>query len=42
MKHNQGICPYCGHVIIDDNQEYCDYCGMDIVILLIILLVSRK
>ena len=30
MKHNQGICPYCGHVFIDDNQEYCDYCGMDI------------
>ena len=24
------ICPYCGHVILDDDQEYCDYCGSDI------------
>ena len=27
---NPEICPYCGHVILDDNQEYCDYCGMDL------------
>ena len=30
MKRNPDICPYCGHVIVDDDQEYCDYCGMDI------------
>ena len=30
MKRNPDICPYCGHVILDDDQEYCDYCGMDI------------
>jgi len=29
-KRNPEICPYCGHVILDDNQEYCDYCGSDI------------
>lgn len=29
-KRNPEICPYCGHVILDDDQEYCDYCGMDI------------
>ena len=30
VKKNPEICPYCGHVILDDNQEYCDYCGSDI------------
>ncbi|SMC43402.1 hypothetical protein SAMN06297397_0941 [Aristaeella lactis] len=30
MKRNPEICPYCCHVILDDDQEYCDYCGMDI------------
>lgn len=30
MKRNPDVCPYCGHVIVDDDQEYCDYCGMDI------------
>lgn len=29
-KRNPDICPYCGHEILDDNQEYCDYCGLDI------------
>ena len=29
-KRNPEICPYCGHVILDDDQEYCDCCGMDI------------
>ena len=29
-KRNPEICPYCGHVILDDDQEYCDYCGKDI------------
>lgn len=30
VKKTPDICPYCGHVILDDDQEYCDYCGMDI------------
>lgn len=30
MKKNPEICPYCGHVILDDDQEYCDYCGSEI------------
>lgn len=29
-KKNPEICPYCGHVILDNDQEYCDWCGMDI------------
>lgn len=29
-KKNPEICPNCGHVILDDDQEYCDYCGMEI------------
>lgn len=29
-RRNPEICPYCGHVILDDDQDYCDYCGTDI------------
>lgn len=29
-KKNLEICPYCGHVILNDDQEYCDFCGMEI------------
>ena len=31
MPYNKSeTCPYCGHIILDDDKEYCDYCGMDI------------
>ena len=29
-KADTEICPYSGHVILDDDQEYCDWCGSEI------------
>lgn len=29
-RKNPDICPYCGTVILDEDQEYCDGCGMEI------------
>lgn len=30
MKKNLELCPYCSHVILDDNQKFCDYCGYEV------------